>query len=114
MSSQALPVCSDDAVPVNKWEDTSQKSEAVLADVVKLWTRILQIKGATSPIIPSAPECLSSKESVYVLSNPFPSNPPIALSAQKPFYSQPNYSSWWMILHFGAYFKQFSQSPPRM
>ena len=36
MSSQALPVCSDDAVPVNKWEDTSQKSEAVLADVVKL------------------------------------------------------------------------------
>ena len=31
----------------------------------------------------------------YVLSNPFPSKPSIVFSAQKPFYSQPNYCSWW-------------------
>ena len=39
---------------------------------------------------------LSSIESVYVLSNPFPSKPSIVFSPQKPFYSQPNYSSWWL------------------
>ena len=37
---------------------------------------------------------LSSIESAYLLSNPFPSKPSIVFSAQKPFYSQPNYSSW--------------------
>ena len=37
---------------------------------------------------------LSSIENVCVLSNPFPSKPSIVFSPQKPFYSQPNYSSW--------------------
>ena len=39
---------------------------------------------------------LSSIESAYVMSNPFPSKPSIVFLAQKPFYSQPNYSSWWL------------------
>ena len=57
------------------------------------------------------PAILSSTESAYVLSNPFPSKPFIVFSAQKPFYSQPNYSSGWLGI-FGAYFKKFSLLPP--
>ena len=46
---------------------------------------------------PNAPAAiLSSIESAYILSNPFPSKPSIIFSAQKPLYSQPNYSSWWL------------------
>ena len=45
-----------------------------------------------SPNPPAA--ILSSIKSVHVLSNPFPSKPSIVFSAHKPFYSQPNYSSW--------------------
>ena len=37
---------------------------------------------------------LLSIESTCALSNPFPSKPSIVFSAQKPFYSQPNYFSW--------------------
>ena len=42
---------------------------------------------------PNAPAAiLSSIESAYVVSNPFPSKPSIVFLAQKPFCSQPNYS----------------------
>ena len=34
----------------------------------------------------------------YLLSNLFPSKPSIVFSAQKPSYSQPNYSSWWLCI----------------
>ena len=44
-----------------------------------------------------------------VLSNPFPSKPSIVFSPQKPFYSQPNYASWWLVAR-GAYFEEFSLS----
>ena len=47
----------------------------------------LLLKGAVAPIVPAA-------NNTYALSNPFPSKPSIVFSAQKPFYSQPNYSSW--------------------
>ena len=57
---------------------------------------------------------LSSIESAYVLSNPFPSKPSIVFSLYKPFYSQPNYSSWWLGIYFGAYFEQFSKSRSQM
>ena len=53
---------------------------------------------------------LSSSESAYGLSNPFPSKPLIVFSPQKPFYSQPNYSSWCypLKIFLGTYFEQFS------
>ena len=52
------------------------------------------VKGAVSPIIPSAPKCSSRHfDLLYTLSNPFPSKPSIIFSPQKPFYSQPNFSS---------------------
>ena len=59
------------------------------------------------PIIPSAPKCSSRYFIFLVLSNPFPSKPSIVFSPHKPFYSQPNYSSWWLGI-FGAYFEQLS------
>ena len=55
--------------------------------------------GSILLIIPTEPKCsaiLSFTESVYVWSNPFPSKPSIVFLDQKPFYSQPNYSSWWL------------------
>ena len=39
--------------------------------------------------------------------NPFPSWPAIVFSSHKPFYSQPNYPSW----YFGAYFELQFASP---
>ena len=60
-----------------------------LFEFVRHW-----IKGAVSPIVHSAPKCSSSIGNTYALSNPFPSKPSIIFSPQKPFYSQPNYSSW--------------------
>ena len=53
-------------------------------------------KESDSPLIPSAPAPAASLSSAYLLSNPFPSKPSIIFSAQKPFYSQPDYSSWWL------------------
>ena len=41
----------------------------------------------------------------YVLSNPFQSKPSIVFAAQKPFYSQPNYSSLWLDVLLCAYFE---------
>ena len=54
------------------------------------------IKGAVSPIVRAQilqpPFYLPSK--IHALGNPFASKPSIAFPPQKPFYSQPNYSSW--------------------
>ena len=54
-------------------------------------------------VVPSAPKCFSTQsifhqKNAFVLSNPFPSKPSIYFSAQKPFYSQPKNSSWWLSL----------------
>ena len=58
------------------------------------------VKGPSHPQFiarPNTPAAiLSSIESTYVLSNPFPSKPSIVFSPHKPFCSQPNYSSWWL------------------
>ena len=60
------------------------------------------------PQFPARPNAsaaiLFSIESAHALSNLFPSIHRI-FSPQKPFYSQPNCSSWW---YFGASFKQFT------
>ena len=72
---------------------------------------------------------LSSIQIANALSNLFPSKLSIVFLAQKPFYSQPNYSSWWLGIilclflrnhstvsltiplggqvFFGAYFEQY-------
>ena len=69
------------------------------------------------PIIPSAPKCsvaiLSSIESPYVLSNPFPSKPSIVFSPHKPFYSQPNYSSWWLGIFCCLFLSNLVNRVPR-
>ena len=57
---------------------------------------------ATSPILPSAPKSalqpFHRKPRIWLsdICNPFPSRPSIVLSPHKPFYSPPNYSSWWL------------------
>ena len=52
------------------------------------------MNGDVSPS-PKAPAAiLSSIESAYILSNPFPSKPSIISSSHKPFYSLPDYPSW--------------------
>ena len=53
-------------------------------------------KESLSPLIPSAPAPAAVLSSAYLLSNPFPSKPSIIFPAQKPFYSQPDYFSWWL------------------
>ena len=66
-----------------------------------LCVHVCSVKGAVSTIIPTlacpnAPAAiLSSIESAFLLSNPFPSKPLIVFLPQKPFYIQPIYSSWW-------------------
>ena len=87
---------------------------ATSCDVTEWITTMLQpnteIKRAASPIIHSARKCSSRFIwSAYVLSNPFPSKPSIVFSPQKPFYSQSNYSFWWLGILFSAYFEQFSR-----
>ena len=61
----------------------------------------LSLQGPSHPLFlarPNAPAAILSsiKRAYTVLSDPFPFKPLIVFSAQKPFYSQPNYSSWWL------------------
>ena len=63
-------------------------------------------KAVVSLIIPNAPKCSSRHFIVHrkcvsfewYLSVRVPSKPSIVFSPQKPFYSQPNYSSWWLSI----------------
>ena len=74
---------------------------------IRLFVESRPVKGAVSPIILSEPKCLSFIQSAYVLSgicNPFPYKPSIVFSHQKPFCSQPNYSSWLLDI-FGCLFR---------
>ena len=80
---------------------------ATSCDVTEWITTMLQpnteIKRAASPIIHSARKCSSRFIwSAYVLSNLFSSKPSIVFSPQKPFYSQSNYSFWWLGIFFLA------------
>ena len=78
---------------------------ATSCDITEWITTMLQpnteIKRAASPIIHSARKCSSRFIwSAYVLSNLFSSKPSIVFSPQKPFYSQSNYSFWWLGIFF--------------
>ena len=64
-------------------------------NILKPCSRVCKfLEGAVLPIIACAPKCPSRLLTFYALSNPFPSMPSIVSSPQKPFYSQPSYSSW--------------------
>ena len=70
------------------------------------------LKEAILPITPSAPNALAAIlsyiENAFRLSNPFPSKPSIVLASEKPFYSQPNYSSRWLGNFVFIFLVQFS------
>ena len=78
-------------------------ADRIVAFPVKYFVNFFELlrnetKKYVSPTVPSAPNApaaiLPSIENTYALSNPFPSEPSIVFSPQKPFYSQSNYSSW--------------------
>ena len=77
----------------------------------------LEIKRRSHPYFlarPNSPTAiLSSIDCTYVFSNPFQSMPSIVFLTKEPFYSQPNYWSWWVGI-FGAHFNEFISLRPQM
>ena len=70
-----------------------------MACAYSIMQQVTFLEGAISPIVPSAPKCSSHhyifhRKYIFLSKIPFTANPSIDFSDQKPFYSQPNYSSW--------------------
>ena len=67
--------------------------------IFRIFGKYPKLKRAASPIFPSVPKCSSRH---FIVCFAISSEPSIVFSPQKPFYSQPNDSSWWWGFFFAS------------